>query len=99
MEEGEEVFAGMGEGGSSGMTKAEAVYYGALREIEILLFKPPRTEREARILFVARAVLNETVWTCRICEKTWARDDLFYSEGDCPTEDCGTDEDLSLSIR
>ena len=31
---------------------------------------------------------------CRICGKYWSRSDLYCSEGDCLTEDCGIDEDL-----
>ena len=31
---------------------------------------------------------------CQICGKYWFRSDLYCSEGDCLTEDCGIDEDL-----
>lgn len=81
------------------MTKAEIAYYDVLRKIERSLFIQPWTVREAGILLTVRAVLDETIWTCEICGETWNRNDLFLSEGDCPTEGCGIGGDLILSMR
>jgi hypothetical protein len=45
----------------------------------------------------AKMPSNQPRYRCDRCGEIWDRSDLWYSEGDCPDEDCdGIDENMHI---